>query len=519
MKKVLFFSLLMISAVVYAQLPEDALRYSFYPQNGTARSLAIGGAMGSLGGDISTIYVNPAGLGNYRTKEFVFSPQWFNNNNKINYRGANNQSNAKSFGVGASGFVIGYGDSHKENTSHAFSIAVTQTANFNNSIHYSGYNNYSSYAEQWAEQIGESGDPLNTVLSTTNPHSPYVYGTAPALYTYLVDTVRLNDTTLRLRAMPEFVLDQGKALLQENDVETSGGIYEIAIGYATNKNDKFLFGGSLGIPIVYYQNNTTYSETDTSTDTNNNFAYFKYTDNSTTTGAGINLKLGAIYKPTEYLRIGVAVHSPTYMLALKNTRSTYLEAQTENYNGLAAIGSNYFTGGQPGENKYHLLTPFKTIVSGSYVFRESEDVTQQRAFVTADIEYVNTHGSSFSSAESGATASEKDYFTQLNGVVKDQYKGTFNFRAGGELKFNIIMARLGFAYYGNPYKDPALKANKTLLSGGLGYRNNGIFIDLTYIYSINKDVNFPYRLEDKSNTYANIKDQHGDIVATVGFKF
>ena len=81
------------------------------------------------------------------------------------------------------------------------------------------------------------------------------------------------------------------------------------------------------------------------------------------------------------------------------------------------------------------------------------------------------------------------------------------------------MGRLGFAYYSNPYKDANLKASKMLLSAGVGYRNKGFFIDLTYIHSINKDVNFPYRLGDKSNTFASVKNQYGNIVASVGFKF
>ncbi|MBK8496486.1 MAG: hypothetical protein IPL50_16885 [Chitinophagaceae bacterium] len=55
--------LLFISTFIFAQVPEDAIRYSFYPQTGTARNMAIGGAMGSLGGDINATFVNPAGLG------------------------------------------------------------------------------------------------------------------------------------------------------------------------------------------------------------------------------------------------------------------------------------------------------------------------------------------------------------------------------------------------------------------------------------------------------------------------
>jgi len=57
MKKFLYFFLFFPAVQTLAQVPEDAIRYSFYTQSGTARSLAIGGAMGSLGGDISANYV------------------------------------------------------------------------------------------------------------------------------------------------------------------------------------------------------------------------------------------------------------------------------------------------------------------------------------------------------------------------------------------------------------------------------------------------------------------------------
>ena len=77
MKKYLLLPLLLLSSIIYAQIPEDVLRHSFNPQNGTARNMAIGGAMGSLGGDINAIFVNPAGLGNYKTGEFVFTPGFY----------------------------------------------------------------------------------------------------------------------------------------------------------------------------------------------------------------------------------------------------------------------------------------------------------------------------------------------------------------------------------------------------------------------------------------------------------
>jgi hypothetical protein len=146
-----------------------------------------------------------------------------------------------------------------------------------------------------------------------------------------------------------------------------------------------------------------------------------------------------------------------------------------------------------------------------------EDVTKQKGFLTADIEYVGHAGSKFKSADN---ANDKSIYSDVNKAIKDIYKGTFNFRAGGELKFKTIMARLGFAYYTNPYRDKILKARKMNLSGGLGYRNKGMFIDVTYVHSLNRDAHFPYRVDPpRLNTYASLKDSNGGVMLTFGFKF
>ena len=81
------------------------------------------------------------------------------------------------------------------------------------------------------------------------------------------------------------------------------------------------------------------------------------------------------------------------------------------------------------------------------------------------------------------------------------------------------MARLGFAYYTNPYKNAELKASKMLVSGGIGYRHKGFFIDLTDVHAFNKDVDIAYRLSDKNNTFASVNNQRGNLIASVGVKF
>lgn len=514
MKKYVLLINLFITTAAFAQVPEDALRYSFFPQNGTARNLAIGGAMGSLGGDINATFVNPAGLGFYKTGEFVLSPGLTFLKNKINFRETNNQNNKSNFAFGTSGFVFGFGSRDKPKVSNAISLAVTQTANFNNSVQYKGLNNYSSFSEQFAEEFAKSGYSIDDVLST---NSPLPYGSAPALNTYLIDTVTVNGKQ-QVKGAPEYILDAGQAVRQEMNRTTKGGITELALGYGHNNNDKWFWGFTVGIPIINYSSNTSFIESDSSNNSSNNFKRFEYTDNYTTKGVGFNAKLGVIYKPQEYVRIGLAVHTPTFM-GLTDTRTTAIHTDLENPVKSFDESSTTFTNNQPGQSSYLQTTPFKAILSASYVFREVANVKKQRAFLSADIEYENYKGSRFSSDNSDATEGEKGYYKQLNEVIKEEYKGNFNFRLGGELKFNTIMTRLGFAYYGNPYKSAPEKVNRMLLSGGLGYRDKGMFIDLTYVYNISKDLDLPYRLEDRANTYATLKQLRGNVALTVGFKF
>ena len=85
MKKLLFLIIIGATFQAHAQTPEDALRLSFFAPNGTPRSNALGGAMGSLGGDLSATSINPAGLGFYKTNEFYVSPNYVSNNNQFNY--------------------------------------------------------------------------------------------------------------------------------------------------------------------------------------------------------------------------------------------------------------------------------------------------------------------------------------------------------------------------------------------------------------------------------------------------
>ena len=67
----LFF--VVITTCVFAQNDIDVLRYSRGGIGGDARFMALGGSMGALGANLSTINYNPAGLAIYRKGEFNFT--------------------------------------------------------------------------------------------------------------------------------------------------------------------------------------------------------------------------------------------------------------------------------------------------------------------------------------------------------------------------------------------------------------------------------------------------------------
>jgi hypothetical protein len=503
-----------------AQIPEDAIRMSWNAPSGSARNQAIGGAMGSLGGEITSVFVNPAGLGLYKRGEFVITPGISFLKGKSNFRGTDAKTKSLSkFNFGASGFVLSQSVPNSKWSSKTFSIAINRTANFNGRTFYRGQNDFSSFSESFAEEFSKSGQPIDVVLYT----APLSLGTKLATYTYLIDTLTVNGR-LEVVGLPErdaILKGTNANLMQEKDIRTKGGITEIALGYAANMDDKIYIGGSLGIPIVNYERTSVFKESDISGDNNNNFNFANYTENYRSQGVGFNAKIGLIFKPAEMFRAGLAIHTPT-IYGLKERTTGSMEADLEQYlkgGGISkATADSIYTqfGADIPEYKYDLISPWKFLVSGSYLISGVEDVTKQRGFITADIEYV-THGSSrFHSADQNG---DTEYYKGVNEGVKLSYKGAFNFKVGGELKFNTLMTRLGFAYFGNPYREKQFKVNKMNLSGGLGYRNKGIFVDITYVRGLTKDVNFPYRVADKANTYATTKNRNSNVLVTFGVKF
>jgi len=254
MKKLLYtISIVLIACSAFAQDLTDALRYSNYHISGTARSAAMGNAFGALGGDFSSLSINPAGLGVYRSGEFALTPSFGQTsidgtylNNKVSDSKYNlsfdNLGFVSMFPTsenGESGLVsinIGLGfnklgnfsmNSLAEGLDAKHSILTTFTDNANNSI-------YDNYYEDLAVRTN--------LLFTDVDNGPYK-----------------NDLT-----------ESGYGQSQRKTIDRRGYINEYVVSIAANFNHKFYLGATLGIQDVYFKENADLYEWDEK----NNIQYF-----------------------------------------------------------------------------------------------------------------------------------------------------------------------------------------------------------------------------------------------------
>src|SRR5690554_4775011 len=131
---------LLISALAtqtsFAQNEIDALRYGQISSGATARSIGLGGAAGSFGGDFSSLSTNPAGIGVYRSSELMITPTLrFNKVNGTYFNNKESEDHAKmtlnNFGVVFTNAAKGENYSNRNWKAVSFGIGYNRVADFN----------------------------------------------------------------------------------------------------------------------------------------------------------------------------------------------------------------------------------------------------------------------------------------------------------------------------------------------------------------------------------------------------
>lgn len=489
---------------VYAQDETDALRFSYLQPQGTARSMGIGGALGALGGDFTSLSVNPAGLGVYRRSEFTFTPSLKLNSATGTYQGQAMDDNITRFNINNLGVVFtssqkGQRYERSKWKSTSFGFGINRLADFSSNASYGGFNNTSSGSEVFSIDANQYKQDVNNSNAAGTP--AYL-----GYQSFLLDSVNGDFFS---------VVDYQAGTNQLRTVTQKGGISELAVSLGGNYEEKLMMGATIGIPVVRYIREINYEEKDATNNPNNFFESFKYSESLTTRGSGVNLKLGFIYKPVEALRIGASIHTPTYM-SLKDELNKNIVTNTENFKNVLGVGGSPVTRVDAPLNvyEYSLVTPWRTVLSAAGIFGKY-------GFLSVDYEYVNYASSRFI-----FDAQDRSLQSSINQTIKNTYKGASNLRVGLEGRIDMISVRVGFGYYGSPYKTYAVNADRLEFSAGLGFRTDSWFIDLGFINSSSQMQEQPYSLDPTEPGYANvivptatIKNNFNNAALTFGVKF
>ncbi|HWV67938.1 hypothetical protein [Chitinophaga sp.] len=506
---------LFISVTALGQSSNDALLYSPQQPHGTARTQALGGAGVGLGGDYSSAHINPAGIAIFKTGEFHISGGVGISQNTSSYLGnaqLDNKGNRSNFQLPSIGLIMATNKNNGSSTWNniTFSLGMDRIANYNNEIAIAGHNTKSSYSDRFVDDIFDGS-------SATQALGADLGFTTGLLADYQPTTGNKQPMTLASPSRQIGGLTEG--IQQRGTLKTEGGMNEYTFAVGGNYGDRLYIGASLNLPSINYKESLSWSEDDASSDKGNNFGYFDYYKDLKRTGLGVGGKIGILYKVTDHFRLGGTFVTPTWY-SLHDSYSSELHSDIEDGAGEVISSSFDQTQGYPVEYDYNYTAPLRAAAGASYFFGNLQEPQSTQGFITADYEFVNTPSGKFRMKDD--RAGEKS----LNDNISAVYKSTSNIRVGAEVKFMSIYAvRAGFASYGNPYSDDAynagVNASRKVYSGGIGFRNKGLYVDATYSYTQGKDRYQPYTVYEAalSPAAATLDYTRSNILLTVGFKF
>ncbi len=475
----------------FAQNVDDALRYSQIFYSGTARFMSMGGAFTALGGDLSSLSQNPAGIGVFRSSELSVSPQLFHTNTSANFNGTSTDY-LYNFNLSQAGVALNLISNSREsglitlNAGYSFN----RTNNLNSSVRVQGYNDYSSMADYW---VGISDGTHYTELGGAEgiAYDAWIMDTITGSGGFAYETVYSN-----YGDDPPSIYGQNIRRIITNEGFTG----EHAFSVGGNYSNKIFFGATLGISRLNYTGHYEHLE---SADyaLSSGFTSFTYTDHYENTGTGFGLKIGTIIRPVEYFRIGLAFHSP---VIYKINEYYY-----DNISSYFDNNDHYEYSNEPMRYSYALSTPFRAMAGVALQVKKL-------ALISADYEFVD-----YGSARFSETGDNYDY-SEKNLEIKNTLKSTGNLRLGGEVRISKLYLRTGFGYYGKAFKvgEDNEDLDYTTLSLGGGFREQNLYVDFGYTNYRNSRKYFLYPVGTGiEEAMANLSTGDNIFTVTFGFKF
>lgn len=464
-KTLLLLSISLFSISINAQEIIDAMRYSVDNLNGTARFRAMGGAFGALGGDLSSINVNPAGSAIFNNNQLGITLSNYYVKNNAEYFGSKSSESENNFDLNQAGGVFVFKNNHSNSnwTKIAVSINYENSNNFDNSQFISGVNPNNSVANYFLSYA--NGVPLD-VLENVN-YSQMSYQEQQAYFGYqgyIINPVSIGPNNTNYTSN----VRSGGNYLQENEIYASGYNGKLSFNVATSYKDRLFIGLNLNSHFSNFGQSTRFYEANSNVLTNNyEVNRLRFSNDLYTNGTGFSFQLGTILKIKNNFRVGLAYESPTWM-NLSDELSQRLSSVRSNISGELPADvidpriTNYYA-------PYRLQTPSRYTGSLAYVFGK-------RGLLSMDYSIRDYNNVKF-------RPSNDDYYRELNSEMSAILGYSGELRIGAEYKIKALSLRGGYRFEQSPYKNKTTIGDLNGFSGGLGYNFGATKVDLAYSYT------------------------------------
>ncbi len=438
---------LIFSVSLSAQDQVQAFRYSQVYPVGTARYAAMGGALGAVGGDITSASTNPAGLGLYRASELTITPSFYISNSSANYLGDASKDSDYNFNIGNMGVVTAFDRKRDEGlVGSVFAFVYSSSNNFHSSTTMRGMNNNSSLLDNFA-WYANNENTLNEFYEEL------------AFETALMPLDTISNNYWHYLEPFEAISYDGYGQEQVRIVDKSGYMGEYSFSYAMNISHKVYVGTTFGIHSVRYDEDIYHTETDIA-DLEPDFESFRFGEYNKTRGTGYAFKIGVIIKPIHILRLGATFHAPT-TYKLTDEKFTDLNTYWSSSSGYA---DDYASSGFHAK-EYTLRTPYRASASAAVLIGTL-------GLISAEYEYVD-----YSSSDLDSPGYK---FVVENMAISEDFRDVHNLKAGAEIRLNPVYLRAGAQYYMNPFADARNGSDIWVYSGGVGFRTDKAYVDLSY---------------------------------------
>ncbi|MEG1230342.1 MAG: transporter, partial [Flavobacterium sp.] len=259
MKKIFFLLITGLTAsILHSQEVSDALRFSQDNLTGTARFRAMSGAFGALGGDLSSISVNPAGSAIFINNQMgvTFSNQNIKNNS--NYFGTQTSDKDNSFILNQVGAIFVFNDRNPNNNWKKIAIGATyeNTNNFNNNVFSAGTNPTNSIDNYFLTYA--NGIPLGDI--TGIPYKNQFYDEQQAYFGYYGFVINPVNPLDKNNTQYTSNVPAGGNYYHENEIYARGYNSKLSFNISTSYKDRIYFGANLNAHITDYRRSSSFYE-------------------------------------------------------------------------------------------------------------------------------------------------------------------------------------------------------------------------------------------------------------------